>query len=407
MKKKQLINEIMGVPKAIDIWVNYLSSIVILGVSEIIKEDKWMAGEGDFRGEKFDYYEMSKTYSGKEVEEMVIGMSEVNDLGELLKSKFFTDFPLYKPEVTIKTTFIPDEIEALEQTEDRVNAMHSYDVDKIKVGGLGKKKIYTNNKFSFDIYLPYSYIENHDGEHVKKLYNSIIPSVAHELVHSYQQFRQMDSGMEPGYGRETVLNAVQQLMKYQQTPSWNEFLHLVYLHLSFEINARVTELYYHMKNKGVKTKEEALKVLKNSPSWKDYVLLKNFDTETFIDEFQAELGGDPLFDMLDELFRKFMASKGKEVPSTKLPKSNEEWFNKLINRWDDMIQDAQKKITDMGIDVPIMEKVPQRAKNNPKDFFRFFEKRFHKKAEQYRRKLTRVVTLVLQEAEENVKLTEK
>jgi len=72
----------------------------------------------------------------------------------------------------------------------------------------------------------------------------------------------------------------------------------------------------------------------------------------------------------------------------------------LIGKWDKMIQNAQHTLGDMGIDIPIMERVPENAKENPMEFFKFFERRFHKKAENLRRKLTRVVSLVLQEAEE-------
>lgn len=47
-----------------------------------------------------------------------------------------------------------------------------------------------------------------------------------------------------------------------------------------------------------------------------------------------------------------------------------------------------------------MEKVPQSVKKDPIKFFKFFEKRFHKKAEKWKRKLYRIGALLLQDKEE-------
>ena len=41
MKKKQLINEVMGVPKVIDVWVDYFSDIVESAVLEMYSSDKY------------------------------------------------------------------------------------------------------------------------------------------------------------------------------------------------------------------------------------------------------------------------------------------------------------------------------------------------------------------------------
>jgi hypothetical protein len=95
--------------------------------------------------------------------------------------------------------------------------------------------------------------------------------------------------------------------------------------------------------------------------------------------------------------------KDKRPP--KLPSSNEEWYSLLIGRWDALIQDAQKQLTDMGLEIPIMGNVPDKAKKDPAEFFKFFEKRFHNKAEGLKKKLTKVVSLVLQETEENQKVS--
>jgi hypothetical protein len=398
MKKKQLINEIMGVPKAVDDWVNYTSAVTTWAVGELVKADKWEASEftNSKTGEKGPMYHAEYEIEGKYVTKLITDIrSETKE--EFLDSKTFQDFPLYHPHLHVRVTLFPDNVFEEEGMEDRMGATHSYvgNIQDVKVGKLGKRTIFSRNKFTYDVHLPFSFIEDHKASHDKMLFDMLVPTVGHEMTHAYQTYKQMLGGKTTvGFGRETILNMLPQNMKFQETPSWNWFLHLVYLHLSFEANARVTELYYKMKRSGVKDYETAMKVLSKSEPWNDYRELKAFNAEEFMSKFDAQLHQD---DPLQDLFKMFIP-KDKRPPD--LPKTNEEWYELLINRWDKLIQDAQETLGDMGIEIPVMERVPQKAKDNPLEFFQFFERRFHKKAENLRRKLTRVVSLVLQEAEE-------
>jgi hypothetical protein len=394
MKKKQLINEIMGVPKAVDDWVNYMTAISTLLVKDIIKDDKWEARDFEYKGESHAMYSQGTGLEGKDVTKLVLEIRN-EDLKEFLNSKMFQDFPLYNPQIEIKLTAFPDEVFKSEKMDDRMGATHTYtgNIADIKLGKLGKATIFTKNKFIFDVNIPFSFVEGEMDD--QKMFDMFMPTIGHELTHAYQTYRQLLGGKTSvGFGKETILNMLPQQMKYRETPSWNYFLHLVYLHLSFEVNARVTELYYKMKRSGVKDQKTIMNILSKSEPWADYKELKEFNAEKFLNKFDAQLHQD---DPLHDLFTMFLP-KDKRPP--KLPSSNEEWLEMLINKWDKLIQDATHSLNDMGIDIPIMEKVPQKAKDNPLEFFKFFEKRFHKKAENLRRKLTRVVSLVLQEAEE-------
>jgi hypothetical protein len=395
MKKRQLINEIMGVPKAIDEWVNYLATVTAILVNEIIEEDKFEGRTFEWEdGEDHPMYEGSKKISGRNFMLLMSDTFYGGDVKNFLTSEMFKEFPLYNPEIEVALILLPDEIYEKGNFSDRMAATHTYvgEISNVKLGKLGKSTIFGKNKFIFKVVLPFSYVENRTKEVEKNFHNALIPTVAHELTHSYQTYRQMLGGKKSiGFGKETILNMLPQQMKFTETPSWNDFLHLVYLSLSFEVNARVTELYYDLKRKKPKSKDEALKFLMASPPWDDYRQLKDFNAEKFISEFDAELyEKDPLHD----LFSMFM---GKKAP--KLPETNEEWFDLLINRWDGLIQNAQKQMKELEIDVPFMENVPESAKRNPIKFFKFFEKRFHKKADGLRRKLAKVVSLVVNEME--------
>jgi hypothetical protein len=395
MKKRQLINEIMGVPKAVDTWVNYMSSVTVTLVDDIIEKDEWESKEIDYEGEDYLIHRGVIELSGKGFTEMVTNSMYGGDIKKLLNSKEFGDFPLYNPTLRVQLLILPDKIyNNQEEDVSRMEATHSYNdqLQNIKIGNLGKVKIFSKNSFEFKVIIPASYVSNRTEQHQEKLFNKLIPTVSHELTHSYQTYMQLLGGKETiGYGKETVLNMLPQNLKYPETPSWNNFLHLVYLSLSFEVNARVTELYYVMKRKNVKTKDEALKVLLDSDSWDDYKQLKNFNADKFIKEFVYHLPEqDPLRDFFDKML-------GRKKP--KIPSSGDEIMINLIDRWDRLIQNGQEQIRELGVDIPFMDKVPQKAKENPIEFFKFFEKRFHTKAEDLKRKLTKIVSLVTQENE--------
>jgi hypothetical protein len=392
MKKKQLINEIMGVPKAIDAWVNYMSSITVLLIDDIIENDEWESKDIDYKGEEHPIHRSRIDLSGKGFTQMLSDSIYDGDIKKLLYSKEFKDFPLYNPKLSVELVIIPDVIYNDQRGDmDRMEATHSYvgDIRKVKIGKLGKASIFSKNSFLFKAIIPASYVSNRTEEHENRLFNALIPTVSHELTHSYQTYMQLLGGKETiGYGRETVLNMLPQNLKFGETPSWNHFLHLVYLSLSFEVNARVTELYYSMKRKDVKTNDEALKILMDSDPWDDYKQLKNFNADTFVKEFDADI---PEMDPLEEMMRALM---GKKEPQ---PSNNDEMMKMLIDRWDGLIQQAQVEIRKMGVDVPFMENVPQNAKENPRLFFKFFEKRFHNKADGLKKKLAKVVSLATQE----------
>lgn len=392
MKKKQLINEIMGVPKAVNDWVNYLASVALLLVDEIIVDDKWEARTVEYKGEDYGMYQQGVSLSGKEVMKLITSIKD-ESLEEFIKSDTFQQFPLYNPELTVELTVFPEEIYEGGNMSKRMEASQGYtgDISDVKLRKLGKVTIFSRNSFNLKVNIPYGYIQNKTSKHEKDLFNSLIPTLGHELTHSYQTFKQMEGGKPNiGFGRETMLNMMPQKMKYGNTPSWNYFLHVMYLHLSFELNARVTELYYILKRSGVNTKEGALKFLTNSEVWKDYKMLKDFDAEKFIEDFEYEL---PPEDPISELIR---TMSGGKIP--KPPKDKKEVIVSLIDEWNDLIQQGQKHLTSFGLDIPYMVEVPQKAKENPIEFFKFFEKRFHKKAEKLRRKLIKVISLVLEEA---------
>ena len=78
--------------------------------------------------------------------------------------------------------------------------------------------------------------------------------------------------------------------------------------------------------------------------------------------------------------------------------SKDATIKSLINLWDIILGMGVDQIQSLGVNIS-MSKVPQKAKEDPYVFFKFFEKRFHKKAQVWKKKMYRIGSLILQENE--------
>jgi hypothetical protein len=76
--------------------------------------------------------------------------------------------------------------------------------------------------------------------------------------------------------------------------------------------------------------------------------------------------------------------------------SKEEAIKSLIDLWDNILSVGVRAMGNMGANIT-MDNVPQKAKEDPYVFFKFFENRFHKKAETWKKKMYRIGALILQE----------
>ena len=402
MKKSQLLNEIMGVPKAVDFWVDYFS-IIIVGAAKglVSKEDievspalEYVDEEGNTK--TAEGYRAITKIEKKEFMNWVLKIGGYANLKDLMTDSRFQQFPLYNPSVTIALYFLPQELYDLEFANrkdgtDFVEASHALDTTKKALSKVGKNQVFVNQKFTFQIYLPISELENLDTENLRK---QIKPTISHELTHAYESFNRVFKSGDPYQGRETFLNTAIRLMQDDKYPQWRYFLHLVYLHLSFELNARVTQFYYSIKDKDVKNLDDFMMLLKQNSAWKELKMLEDFDAEKFIQSFQMKRG-ESFFDMIEDLGKQIDRER-QGLPMIKMAKTPEQGMKHLIQGWDQVLQMLNLQLKSQGLyKGKLMDLVPQKAINDPYYFFKFFEKRFRKKAERFKKKLYNISTLVL------------
>lgn len=403
MKKKEIINEIMGVPKSLTPWINTFTQIIL----DVIKEEDstgWeYEGEVNYTnlkgGKKTDYAHRSQgiTIGGDEVMNEITKFNGYSEVSELIKSDMFKNLPLWKPSIIVNIVSIPNEMYDLEEVKIEASVTSALDQ---KLSNLGKIKVFSKVDFEFDVITP-------KDINKAKFISELKSTISHELLHIYQKIKQVEGGGSSHYGKEHFLNILTNhpLLTEVELDWWRKFLHLIYLHLSFEINARVTQLYYELKEKGVNTKEEFLKEIKKTHIWEQMKVLEEFNAEEYIKEFKlpsTEIdflgGGNPLV-MLDQMLRGNISLKQLELRGIDIS-SEEETIKSLVDLWGTTLKIGGEVVkSNFGVDFNMMP-LPEKVKKNPLLFFKFFEQRFHKKAEKWKRKLYRIGSLLIQEGNE-------
>lgn len=391
----------MGVPKALAPWTSSIYEIIKDHVEKEISRGWYQSGSVTYlhpetNEEVTEEVHKSNKYNIKGVGLMSIiaGNNGFSDVKEFMKSDMFTDYPLWRPNLSFTITTIPDIVFNAE--DNLIAASFGIELDQ-NLSRLGKLMVLSNTQLHFDVMVPNSGINT-------KFRSDLKATITHELLHGYQKYKQMESGKPSHFGKETTLNAAANapILRGMGLDWWDKFLNLVYLHLSFEINARIPQIYEQFNELGVNTKEEFLRRLKESVVWKQMISLESFNAEEFMSEFTLpkEIEIDDPLSVLHALM------SGKKIDTvTNLDKlkqkgidisSSEETIKSLIKLWDNLLQTGNTQIkNEMSIDFNMLP-VPQSAKEDPYLFFKFFEKRFHKKAASWKRKLYRIGSLLIQ-----------
>jgi hypothetical protein len=394
MKKKELLNEIMGVPKALTPWVNALSQVVFDDVNKMVEWDEQGPVNYIKDGEEVEgmaYRLNKKEISGKDVMESITKNNGFSDLKEFISSDMFIKLPLWRPNMSYRLVGVPTELYKLEG-DGKMNASVSGEIDQ-ELKMIGKHMVFPGVTIHLDML-----VDRDDP--LANLKNNMSDTIAHELLHTYQKVKQLEGGRPSHFGKEMVLNAIIQnpMIDDIDIGWWKKFLNLVYLHLSFEVNARVTQLYYLLKEKNINTKEDFLIELKKSSMWEQMKQLEDFNAEEYIKSFKLpneEFEGNNPLQMLDNMVGKMdLINKGFD------PRNEDKALKSLIGLWDKTLDVGNKGMESLGVGIT-MDNVPKSAKENPLKFFKFFENRFHKKAEKWKKKLYRVGSLLLQEKEES------
>lgn len=405
MGNKKILNEIMGVPKGLDPWIESITKMIVEDLNQRLQKGWDHEGTIEYpdptTGEVIEgivFKIDTVDFDGKDFMDFIMKDNGYTDMKEFMLSEMFKILPLWRPNLTYNAMGIPADL--YKKEDNTISAHVGGDLDQ-KFSPIGKINVLPKVIIHFDLILESDGITD-------KMINELQETISHELLHLYQKVRQIEKGKPGHYGKETALNALSQNQYFEDLNLnwWKEFLNLVYLHLSFEINARVTQLYHNLKNKDIKTNEDFVKELEKTSIWKQMKMLENFDANEYIEKFElpkTSLSGgvqNPLKFLHDIMNDMKLKQMGVDTSS------NKKALKSLINLWDLILEKGVEAMSNMGADIK-MSKVPQKAKEDPYVFFKFFEDRFHKKAEKWKKKMFKVGALILQEKSEGSLQKEK
>tara|TARA_R110002020_G_scaffold252101_1_gene465890 strand:- start:377 stop:1477 length:1101 start_codon:yes stop_codon:yes gene_type:complete len=358
-QSKRLIKETMGVPKSIEFWVDTFSSIINDGLLMLLSSD-----------------DKEIFFNGDDVQDKAIslGWNSMNDK--------FLDFPLAEPQLNLKLIIVPDE--NIESGDDYIDAA-SFDTSGV---GLVDATFEDGNivpllvggVINVELNIPQSYYEN--GNFVE-LYNSEIKPYAesvlfHELTHVYEFYKRILSNTaHPNF--EQLSNLTQMFNKLGAIDEWDELMFMIYLHLSFELNARISEVYGLLRNKNIRSKEEFIKFLKTSRAFSYAKRLNNFSAEKFIEDL----------DIPQETIDRIREYDGKK---TSIEEIKDVVLKQLIQNWSITYEDFLKDFSaDENIKIPSLS---PKTTSSPLNFLKFWEKRFNKAGKDSIRKISRLYSLL-------------
>jgi hypothetical protein len=315
-------------------------------------------------------------FNGNDIQEKAIslGWNSMNDK--------FLDFPLAEPELNLKLVVVPDE--NIEIGDDYIDSA-SFDTSEIDLVDAtfddGKTlPLLVGGTINMRINIPESSYEN--GSFVE-LYSSEIKPYAesiffHELTHVYEFYKRILSNTaQPNF--EQLTNLTQMFNKLGAIDEWDELMFMIYLHLSFELNARISEVYGLLRNKNITSKEDFIEFLKTSRAFSYAKRLNNFSAEKFIEDL----------DIPQETIDRIREYDGKK---TSIEEIKDVVLSQLIQNWSITYEDFLKDFSaDENIKIPSLS---PKTTSTPLNFLKFWEKRFNKAGHDSLRKISRLYSTI-------------
>ena len=356
---KSILNEALGVPDDIDMIVNIYTDLIIdkikndIDDADINEVQINVDGYEDEEAFKYDF-----KISPKESWEYLKN-------SPLFNMEQWKKFPTFINRISFSLITFPDGMfEDQNVTSPQIEASHVFQPSKFQLRQVKKwGEVYSISSYDFSINMKESQLE--DIEQIRTRLKSVI---AHEIFHSYQLYKKYKGTSKVGYGKEAVMNSFQQILQSNWNPEWNKFMRGIYYALRFEQQARTPQLYYELKDKGIKTYEDFMEEFKKTEYFNEINFLRNFSAQRMIDSVTKI-----------ESFEDLILSGAKSQE-----------FRENIENWNDYLQIVATKLRANGVDVNNFKGISEKVRQNPKTFFEYWEKFFDKRAEEMFRRAVRL-----------------
>ena len=356
---KVILNEALGVPDDIDMIVNIYTDLIIDSIKNDI--DNVDSEEVQINVEKYEDEEAFKykfKISPKQSWEYLKNSPQFN-------IEDWKKFPTFINKISFSLVTLPDGIfNDKGVISPQIEATHAFKPSEFKLQQVKKwGEVYAISSYDFSINMKES--ELNDIEKIRTKLKSVI---AHEIFHSYQLYKKYKGTSKVGFGKEAVMNSFQQILQSQWNPEWNNFMRGIYYALRFEQQARTPQLYYELKDKGIKSYEDFMEELAKTEYFNEINFLRNFSTQKMIDS----------------------VTKIESFEDLVLQGSKSQEFKQNIENWNDYLKFVTSKLKSIGVDVDNFRGISAKVRQDPKTFFEYWKKFFDKRADEMFRRATKL-----------------
>ena len=370
MKKNptKIINEALGIPDAINMVVDIYTDMIIDALSHVINNDLY--DEKPIDATNYGIYNAKYsefTLDSKQTWEYLKNSPKFN------KEKW-EEFPTYRNKFDINFITLPNEVFTKQNKKSpQIGATHSFNPKKFKIRELKTMgKVFDISSYEIDINM------NEDNfDNIESIRQKLSSVISHEIFHSYQLFSRYVSKNEVGFGKESATNFLQNVLKDDIGPTWNNFLYCLYLSLRFEHQARIPQVYYDIKNMDIKDYDSFINAIKQTDVWDEIQTLRSFNAN----DFMRELSKIESFE--DIILGPIRFMKMEEN----------------VRNWNEFTKIVRNQLVSKGMTIEPIRKMSNNLLGNPYNFFKFWEKFFHQRADELYRKIVKIYDKVKKDGE--------
>lgn len=362
--RKKIISEAAGVPDDIEMMVEIFTAMV---------KDSMQKFKDS--GEELDIGSADvKNYGETEFKHGDIEISGEKSWQYVKKSPLFDEekwkkFPMYKNKVTITFEIFPDKaLDSNNISKPTINAAHQFEPAQFgvkDVKGLGPT--YGSGAFEFNITMGDS-----NWNDLNTMSPNLDATIAHEVFHSYQLYVKYIKTGKVGFGKEHNMNTLVGALKKDFSKEFNYFLHILYLSLRFEHQARIPQALKVLKSKKIENYNDFIEEIKKTDTYRDVKMLKSFSADKLLNDLSK-------MESLEDIFRKPLAQQHLMF---------------ALSGWNEILKQIRKHAKENGITSDPFRGMSENLLNNPRLFFKHWEKVFDRRGDELFRKLTRLYALL-------------
>jgi hypothetical protein len=357
LKIRNLIREAVGVPSDIEMMTSVFTEVV-----------KKLLYSFKSANEPLDEVEIDVKNIGESVMRSgVITIGGEKSWNMVKQSQSFDEkewkkFPMYKNPIGIKFEIFEEGVlQAVYKTNLNIDASHSFEAKDFKSGD-----VFDVSTLDFHIRM-----DEDTWDNLELLSPKLDSVISHELLHAYQLYKRYVNKGQVGFGKGQATNVLVNVINNQFLPEWNNFLHLIYVSLKFEQDARIPQVSHILRRTKIDSYEDFIGALKGTQIFGEIEELRNFSAEELLNSFGK------INSIHDMIFKETSVEKAYE------------W----IFEWNDILQKITDHLITTGVSPSKIDAIPLAVRKDPKKFFEYFERKFKFTANNMLKRVSKLYSL--------------